>query len=296
MNGHLTTEQLQAFHGCTLGTEDLVRADAHLAQCADCRTALSNKTHPAAVAAHVKSLLREPTHLQYEEMEAYLDATSLPEARAMVEAHIGTCDRCARELSDLRAFTNMPAQLPAELVAAVRAHQAAQRGWLQNFLRTPAYRIGMIVAIIAAAIGIVGYSTRTPVPATQEQLNITPNTTPATVLPSTTLKDGPRQISVGPGTEIHGLGDFPAAYRKRISDALLAEHFEMPSAAEAARAQQELASARTAFPDSHLLLGVLELQAGHLDTAHSEFAALAQENPTSPTAIDLLRKVSELER
>jgi anti-sigma factor RsiW len=295
MADHLTPEQLRAYRARELSAADLLQADAHLDACSACRTALARELNAAAAAADVRASLAEITHLQFEEMEAYVDGTALPEARAMVEAHMGTCARCAREVSDLRAFTAMPSAARRDLAAA-SARPARQSGGLQSFLRTPAYRIGVIVAFVLIVIGVMRFSTRTPLPAVEQHLASPPRAVPTNIVPSITLKDGPRQIAIGPGAEIHGLDQFPVAYRKEISDALLAEYFRMPSAAESARARRELVSVRSSFADSHLLLGVLQLHAGNLQEARQEFLLLAQENPSSPTALDLIRKVDELQR
>ena len=53
----------------------------------------------------------------------------------------------------------------------------------------------------------------------------------------------------------------------------------------------ELQRVRSAYPDSHLSLGVLYAQAGLLDEAMREFQALVRANPQSPVARKLLRSV-----
>jgi hypothetical protein len=77
-------------------------------------------------------------------------------------------------------------------------------------------------------------------------------------------------------------------------NAIVAAHFEKSNNVETAWAIRELPTAHLRFPDSHLLLGVLECHAGHLPQSRAEFQALAQQNPNSPEVQRLLAKLDEL--
>jgi hypothetical protein len=109
-------------------------------------------------------------------------------------------------------------------------------------------------------------------------------------------KDGSRTISTDAQGHIHGLESLPQEYSSRVVNALIAAHFERSNNVESAWAANELARARKDFPDSHLLLGVLECHAGHLQQARAEFNALALENPGVPDVQRLLAKLDELSR
>jgi hypothetical protein len=58
----------------------------------------------------------------------------------------------------------------------------------------------------------------------------------------------------------------------------------------------ELASARRAYPSSHLTLGLLYADAGLLREAEQEFRLLQKANPNSDLARNLLRQVQSLRR
>lgn len=292
MSDHLTPAQLVAWRQRDLSPADLSAADAHLRACESCRTTLRSATSASATMASVKAALQDAAHLQVEELETYLEGDAPAELRSMVEAHVGICERCARELRDLRAFEKMPARAPLE--EELVSQQAEGTGLRAGFLRAPVYRwAGAAVMIVVAAI-LVRYASLN---STQEQpsQSQTAQEAPApNSSASAEWKDGPRKISISPGGEVRGLEGFPPEYSTRIVNALVAAHFEKSNDVETAWAARELPTAHLRFPDSHLLLGVLECHAGHIPQARTEFLALAQQNPTSPDVQRLLTKLDDL--
>lgn len=90
---HPTPRQLSRFHHHDLGAWDVRAIDAHLELCEECRSS------PHAALAQVSllsSLLPEDEHLPFDEVEAV--------ARGASNAHVLSCESCAREVADLRAF------------------------------------------------------------------------------------------------------------------------------------------------------------------------------------------------
>ncbi|MGH9592814.1 MAG: anti-sigma factor family protein, partial [Bryobacteraceae bacterium] len=240
-----------------------------------------------AAIVSVKGSLSGAAHLQYEEMESYLDGEAPPEVRATVEAHMGICTRCAREITDLRSFKSMPIHAP------VPQEEVAPRGWLARAFGSPVYQVAAAALILIATIAIYRFSFPPAGPAAPDILNSAQTPAP-TKVPIAELKDGPRRISVTSSAGITGLDSFPREYRGRIEEALIADHFERPSVVESTWAQNELSTARAKFADSHLLLGILDIHAGHTYDARTEFSALLDENPGSPLATALMRKLDEL--
>ena len=309
MSDHLTTTRLDAYRRRSLAPADLADTDSHLSGCESCRAALRSPINVPAASASVRGSLSDVTHLQFEEMESYLDGEAPPEIRAMVEAHVGICDRCARELRDLRNFVNLPAKAPQEegLIP-----QQKPSGWMRVY----AFRrliLGLastaILIFVAANIYRLQSPPTNPSPADQLKKDQTqaPEQAPASAPPLALAQpatrtallewhDGPRRISIESTGQIHGLENFPPEYVSRIQNALGVAHFERPNAVEISWATRELPIARKHFPDSHLLLGVLNLHANHLPEARAEFSALLQENPNNPSAAALLTKLDELLR
>lgn len=289
MSDHLTDIERMSYRKRELSSADLLNVDEHLSECAACRASLHSDVFTTAAIASTKASLIGAAHLQYEEMESYLDGEAPAEIRAMVEAHMGVCSRCARELTDLRAFKAMP------VVAPAGEEEIAQRGRLADALRSPVYQLATAALLLLVTVGIYRYSSPPTGPMTPEVLNSAQTQAPAK-LPFAELKDGPRRISITSTAGISGLEGFPTEYRARIQEALTVEHFERPSAVESTWAQHELSTARAKFADSHLLLGILELHAGHMSNARTEFSALLDENPGSPLATALMQKLDDLAR
>lgn len=89
---HLDEAALDRYRRRVAEPAELLAADAHLAVCDRCFT---------AVRVDVESLQLERTHLSYEELEAFVDERASAIDRELVAVHTTQCDRCRRELSDL---------------------------------------------------------------------------------------------------------------------------------------------------------------------------------------------------
>lgn len=256
------------------------------------------KLTAAADLAAVKASFAESAHLNFEEMETYLDGQAPPEIRAMVEAHLGICERCAHEISDLRSFMSLPAPGSLFEILAMQQEQEEEKsraGWFARASRSRAYQLAAAIAILLLAFGVFRYSSNFSGNAPGDRLNTVKAPPPAAPkIPPAQLKDGARSISVSSEGEISGIKTFPPEYRDRVSAALTFAHFDRPSYTESTWAQHELPIARERFPDSHLLLGTLELHAGHFAAARTEFTAFAAENPGSDLAASLIHKLDEL--
>lgn len=304
MSEHLTSSKLESYRSRALSPGDLLLAVAHLAECPECRAGLnpsiSANLATATNLAAIRGSFSDAAHLQFEEMESYLAGEAPPETRAMVEAHLGNCDRCAHEVSDLRGFMTLPA--PGSLFEMLAVQQEMEEeksrsSWFSRAVRSRAYQLGVAAVVLLIAFGAYRYSPIFKGNASGDRLNTVQAPAPASVkLPPAELSDGSRKITITSDGVISGLQTFPPPYRDRVSAVLSFAHFDRPSYTESTWAQHELLTARTAFADSHLLLGTLELHAGHYAEARQEFTALAAENPGSDLAASLLHKLDELSK
>jgi len=297
MSEHLTPSRLESYRNRALSPGDLLLAVTHLVECPECRAGLnpsiSAKLATATDLAAIRGSFIDAAHLQFEEMESYLAGEAPPETRAMVEAHLGNCDRCAHEVSDLRGFMTLPT--PGSLFEMLAVQQEMEEEKSRGSWFSRAYQLGVAAVVLLIAFGAFRYSPIFKGNASGDRLNTVQAPTPATVkLPPAELTDGSRKITITSDGVISGLQTFPPPYRDRVSAVLSFAHFDRPSYTESTWAQHELLTARTAFADSHLLLGTLELHAGHYAEARKEFTALAAENPGSDLAASLLHKLDEL--
>ena len=104
---HLTNDRIEAYWTGKLTGADLVSLDRHIAECQRCREALLADAPPASAFAGLESGAdREPDgeHLEYTQLERYVDGDPSPELRVDVEGHIAICASCRMECEDLRKF------------------------------------------------------------------------------------------------------------------------------------------------------------------------------------------------
>lgn len=119
---HLSREQLERYRDRLLPASDLPAADAHLSQCAECRTTLAGLTPAGPAAALLADIAGAASeHLTQEQMDDWFEARMDQTGRELVTAHIGICDSCAEQL---RAYEASAAAMSAP-IPKVRAAQPA---------------------------------------------------------------------------------------------------------------------------------------------------------------------------
>jgi hypothetical protein len=99
---HLTSEQIAAF----VAHRNRLEVDEHLTECAQCRERLSQYWNAdlgfrRQAASEVDD---ESSHLDYDQLEAYMDGKMTPAEHAAADAHTKVCPACARGLRDLKSF------------------------------------------------------------------------------------------------------------------------------------------------------------------------------------------------
>lgn len=158
MNGHLTPQELQDYREKSLDPDQLLKTDRHLGECKVCQKQLRAITPAPSFPALLEDCV-DNLHLEYEQMAAYLDSSMDAEGRQMVEAHIGICRRCDKELRSLHAFDGV---LAAKLEAEVHAKKVQPEkisfwskadAWFRLHQRAMAAAAAMAV-VMAVLIGI----------------------------------------------------------------------------------------------------------------------------------------------
>lgn len=114
MPEHLSGEEAGRYRHRAMSATELLHADDHLADCAACRGAIASADELASLAGLLTSA--EASHLDFEQLAAYVDGTAGEIDRELVDTHVAGCALCRHELHDLAKF-------------AVKPHHAA-RWWI----------------------------------------------------------------------------------------------------------------------------------------------------------------------
>jgi hypothetical protein len=188
MTDHLSHHQVEAYRAGTLPPAALLAADDHLARCVDCRDRVASGVEPAAIASSLRAQLSAAhgeDHLDYEQLEAFVDGTAAVAVQEAVRGHVESCEDCAAELRTLREFAaEVRGDEPEVRVAApVRT------------VRPRPSRIGPLLALAASLLlvalgaylgnrrlGWGGLFVR-DAPATSEVARVEPATTPSVATP-----------------------------------------------------------------------------------------------------------------
>jgi hypothetical protein len=101
---------MEQYRERTLPFAELIAADDHLAECADCREHLGAAASLAPAASAAAALRRDlqaslrPEHISYEQLAAYVDREADAVEREVVESHLSHCSHCVEQYEELRAF------------------------------------------------------------------------------------------------------------------------------------------------------------------------------------------------
>ncbi len=109
MAEHLTPDQIARYLKRALSAGELVAAGEHLAGCEPCRELASDAQTLSTGFAFLRRDLETqgklaPTHLEYEQLEAYVDNDADEVDREIVDSHVELCRMCREELRDLQKF------------------------------------------------------------------------------------------------------------------------------------------------------------------------------------------------
>ena len=235
MTKHLSEIELEAYRRRTASPEELLAFNDHIFECDQCfRLVDSPEKLKAAYEAMTKdleaALLDE--HLDYSQVEGYVDGTLDAQDRESVSNHIGDCPQCASLIQEIAA-------LKASIEADV-GRTSARSKWnkLAAFLAMPENRLTLGLALFAVVLAIVfwahAYRMNLHVAALENAIarieqngndlrrqieGISAKRPGGAPL---ALKDGNRQILIDEKGELLGFDMLPANYRDALKDALTA--------------------------------------------------------------------------
>ena len=176
---HLTERQIGNYWARQLPPEELLSVDEHLADCESCRARLLAGTTPLAIANE---------HLDYEELEAHVDAAESADQRVRVDAHLRMCDLCRAEVADLqRCRDEFRAPRPGPRVPP-------RSRWL--FLAAIAATV-----VLIASLALLRWPSRTSPPAGTFQA---------------LLVDGGESVGIDSAGRLSGLSGVPAEERPML--------------------------------------------------------------------------------
>jgi len=245
---HLSPVQLEDWRRRRLAPEELLGADEHLAECAECRRHVESALDTDAVAlyAELAADAAVGTHPSFDESAAYVEGLLGGEERRVVEDHFASCARCAPLLADLRAFRNEVARdLDREYVPQTTALPASWTTRIKALLPAPLFDIPIWVYAAAPALLLLAVAwwmawratpnertpriadvspTLTPTPSINIVLTAppTPEAAPAIVK----LNDGGTSLTLDAKGGLTGVDRWPSDYQRLAREALTAQRVE----------------------------------------------------------------------
>jgi hypothetical protein len=118
---HLSDERIDAYARRTLAPADLLAADDHLAECADCRARAAARAGAASALDGLLADLRAgDAHLGEADVADHVAGRTGARASA-IDAHLRACPTCAREVADLRVWAGDRSRRRALPLAAMAA-------------------------------------------------------------------------------------------------------------------------------------------------------------------------------
>ncbi|HKQ79395.1 MAG TPA: zf-HC2 domain-containing protein [Blastocatellia bacterium] len=245
MTEHLSPVQLEDWLRRRLAPEELLGADDHLAECAECRrlveSALNNEA--AALYAELATDAVLGTHPTFEQSAAFVDGLISGEERRMIEDHLASCAQCAPLVADLRVFRN---EVALDLDREYRPEtMAAGASWLTRFkavLPAPlsnipvwVYAAAPVILLLAVAWWIVWRGTpnerspqiviTSPTPAPSPLINRS-SPTPVIAPVIVKLTDGGSSLTLDANGAITGVDQWPSEYQRLAREALTAQRVE----------------------------------------------------------------------
>lgn len=147
---HLSAEEITQFRARQLSARALAAADRHLSECPSCRAALAATAPIARARVLLAALAPDPAvHLSFDRIEGYVDGRAQAAERAAVEAHLGACLQCAREVAELTVVAPALARPLPQSGAANGRWTQQLAGWLGG---STGMRAAFAVLVAAAAL------------------------------------------------------------------------------------------------------------------------------------------------
>jgi len=156
---HLSDQELTSYRDRLLKPAELASSDRHLGTCEICRKRLAAITRLDPALTMLSDLYASTSdHLSFEQIEAYAENNLDQAQRAVVYAHLNSCEMCAREVRDFMGFAprmSVPVLRAPAPAAAVPIAQERESFWsrLRSFF-TP--QVAILVTVGAAAAIVLG--------------------------------------------------------------------------------------------------------------------------------------------
>jgi hypothetical protein len=230
---HLSELDIEAYRSRSAAPERLLAMNDHLFKCDQCLRMLDS---PSAVArayrAFRKFLSPEPRwqeHLDYEQLERFVDGTASADTTRQVLAHIADCAECRGSIRDLRELKErIESQAGTELLAVKRPGVSA---WWQLPRYRLAFGLTTFLVVLAGMLGIFIHRKQSQIGEKKgrgtEEI--------AAKLPATSallLQDGNHQIRRAGTGQLLGLDLLPTASVSALNEALNTGRLPVPAAPE----------------------------------------------------------------
>ena len=229
---HLSETQLTGYRERSLGPQELLAVDRHLASCDLCHERLGRILPPASLSFESDN---GPLHLDYEQLQPYVDGEANDIDREIVESHVAVCSKCAADLEDLREFKQQP-------VAAhtLRTTPTAKQ-WLPQWSRrwSLGWAAAIVLAVLIPAVAILMWTRSRSSDTIQQTKTITsdsdgpkvqpsPASTGSLDAPSPEAREEPRlvlndaggQVVVNQRGQLEGLQELPPDLKESVERAL----------------------------------------------------------------------------
>ena len=247
---HLSMEQVQGYAARALSPAELLAVDNHCAACHKCRQRLAEAAGiSAAYAGLVRKLQagEEMEHVEYEQMQSFVDGSLGEIDREIMDAHLEACPRCNDEVNDLLAFK----------LSMRRAETSPAKTFTvpRTVLKAPLTPMLLRLAGIAAALVICVWIAVTPLRVRISELGAqlgqarSENETLRRQVASledrarnlqagpgkaqgtsgmVAIRDGGGELALDAGQHLVGAELMPPQYRQMVQQALLTQDLETP--------------------------------------------------------------------
>lgn len=243
MTEHLSNSEIESYRLGAATPAEMLTLDDHLSGCDACRAraatiAGAERQRDSLAADYRPVAVAEPEHLDYEDLEAYIDGGLDGVNAEIIVSHLAVCPGCAQEERDLRDFKIAAAfnlQRHYEPAIATRAKAPSWRWaeiWRAYKAWPQAWRMAAVAALLLAAGAAAWLGWRAQ---RNEFVKVEPQKTPtnggSAPAPAPTvgqdaevliaLNDGGGQVSLTRQGQLVGLERLPASALATIKTALL---------------------------------------------------------------------------
>lgn len=251
MAEHLSSQNLEQYLERRLSPGELLRADDHLASCAQCRSLAGKYQDPEQLLhafdakLHAGAVSDESEHLSYEQIAALVDDGLDRAEFEIAESHLEFCSMCTGEVSDLRAYR---ASLPDQSTERVRTTDVpAFTNRFAAFARLltfpPVLRFASAAALVLVLVATVWWIQKrrttefvsTVPPTNQEKPDSSAERSPETPAPTGTsnkivvaLNDAGGSVTLDAQGALKGLDSLEPAGQQAVRNALMSGRITAP--------------------------------------------------------------------